>query len=87
MYFFSSGVLDRLVSSVEQQHHHMTTRGLLASCSSSSSEEPLGETHLSREELQHLVRRAQLWPLMEQMAVLNQLRLSTDLLLLALCPG
>lgn len=80
------------MSSVEQQHHHMTTRGLLASRSSSSSmeeegEEPLGGAHLSREELQQLVRRAQLWPLMEQLAVLNQLRLSTDLLHLALSPG
>lgn len=78
------------MSSVEQQHHHMTTRGLLASRSSSSEEEgeePLGGAHLNREELQQLVRRAQLWPLMEQLAVLNQLRLSTDLLHLALSPG
>lgn len=79
------------MSSVEQQHHHMTTRGLLASRTSSSEEEGgeevLGGAHLSREELQQLVRRAQLWPLMEQLAVLNQLRLSTDLLHLALSPG
>lgn len=77
-------------SSVERQHHHMTTRGLLELRSSSSEqegEEPLGGAHLSREELQQLVRRAQLWPLMEQLAVLNQLRLSTDLLHLALSPG
>ncbi|XP_075869163.1 midasin [Nelusetta ayraudi] len=85
-----SGVLERLVSSVERQQHHMTTRGLLESRSSSTEEvgeEPLGGAHLSREELQQLVRRAQLWPLMEQLAVLNQLRLSTDLLHLALSPG
>lgn len=89
---YLSGVLERLVSSVERQQHHMTTRGLLQSRSSSSSteevgEEPPGGAHLSREELQQLVRRAQLWPLMEQLAVLNQLRLSTDLLHLALSPG
>lgn len=41
---------------------------------------------LSVEELQQLSRRAQLWPLMEELAVLNQLRLSTDLLHLALSP-
>uniref|UniRef100_A0A8C8D189 Midasin n=1 Tax=Oncorhynchus tshawytscha TaxID=74940 RepID=A0A8C8D189_ONCTS len=37
-----------------------------------------------REVLQQLSRRAQLWPLMEELAVLNQLRLSTDLLQLCL---
>lgn len=90
MCVYLSGVLERLVSSVERQQHHMTTRGLLESRSSSTEEvceEPAGGAHLSREELQQLVRRAQLWPLMEQLAVLNQLRLSTDLLHLALSPG
>ncbi|KAI4802110.1 hypothetical protein KUCAC02_019968, partial [Chaenocephalus aceratus] len=43
--------------------------------------------HLAREELQQLSRRAQLWPLMERLAILNHLRLSTDLLHLALAPG
>lgn len=87
---YFSGVLERLESSVERQHHLMTTRGLLeprSSLSEEEGEEPLGGAHLSREELQQLVRRAQLWPLMEQLAVLNQLRLSTDLLHLALSPG
>ena len=41
----------------------------------------------SRELVQQLQRRAQLWPLMEELAVLNQLRLSTDLLQLALTQG
>ncbi|KAI3364212.1 hypothetical protein L3Q82_010816 [Scortum barcoo] len=82
-----SGVLARLVSSVEQQQHQMTSRGLLEVCPISESEESGDQVHLVREELQQLSRRAQLWPLMEELAILNQLRLSTDLLQLALSPG
>ncbi|XP_035472851.1 midasin isoform X1 [Scophthalmus maximus] len=82
-----SGVLERLVSSVDQQQCQMTSRGLLESCPMSEGEEPAGGVHLARVELQQLSRRAQLWPLMEELAVLNQLRLSTDLLHLALSPG
>ncbi|TKS75776.1 Midasin MIDAS-containing protein [Collichthys lucidus] len=82
-----SGVLERLVSSVEQQQRQMTSRGLLEVCSVPEGEEPGDGVHLAREELQQLSRRAQLWPLMEELAVLNQLRLSTDLLHLALSPG
>ncbi|XP_044025553.1 midasin [Siniperca chuatsi] len=82
-----SGVLARLVSSVEQQQHQMTSRGLLEVCSLSEGEEPGDGVQLARAELQQLSRRAQLWPLMEELAVLNQLRLSTDLLHLALSPG
>ncbi|XP_054474709.1 midasin [Anoplopoma fimbria] len=82
-----SGVLERLVSSVEQQQRQMTSRGLLEICSLPEGEEPEEGVHLAREELQQLSRRAQLWPLMEELAVLNQLRLSTDLLHLALSPG
>lgn len=52
------------------------------------SEEDQGDAGiaLSREQLQQLCRRAQLWPVMEEVAVLNQLRLSTDLLHMALSP-
>ncbi|TMS12010.1 hypothetical protein E3U43_016968 [Larimichthys crocea] len=82
-----SGVLERLVSSVEQQQRQMTSRGLLEVCSLPEGEEPGDGVHLAREDLQQLSRRAQLWPLMEELAVLNQLRLSTDLLHLALSPG
>uniref|UniRef100_A0A665VA47 Midasin n=1 Tax=Echeneis naucrates TaxID=173247 RepID=A0A665VA47_ECHNA len=82
-----SGVLERLVSSVEQQQFQMTSRGLLERSSMSEGEDPADRVHLAREELQQLSRRAQLWPLMEELAVLNQLRLSTDLLHLALSPG
>ncbi|XP_035851556.1 midasin isoform X1 [Sander lucioperca] len=82
-----TGVLERLVSSVEQQQRQMKQRGLLELCSLPEGEEPGGRVQLAREELQQLGRRAQLWPLMEHLAVLNQLRLSTDLLHLALSPG
>ncbi|XP_051265817.1 midasin isoform X2 [Dicentrarchus labrax] len=82
-----SGVLERLLSSVEQQQRQMTSRGLLEFCSMPEGEEPGDGVHLARDELQQLSRRAQLWPLMEELAVLNQLRLSTDLLHMALSPG
>ncbi|XP_042084236.1 midasin isoform X2 [Haplochromis burtoni] len=82
-----SGVMERLVSSVEQQECCMTSRGLLEVCSMSEHDESTDGVPLSVEELQQLSRRAQLWPLMEELAVLNQLRLSTDLLHLALSPS
>uniref|UniRef100_A0A3Q3JWH6 Midasin n=1 Tax=Monopterus albus TaxID=43700 RepID=A0A3Q3JWH6_MONAL len=69
-----------LVLSVEQQQRQMTSTGLLEVCSLSEGEEPADGVHLAHEELQQLRSRAQLWPLMEQLAVLNQLRLTTDLL-------
>ncbi|KAJ8008932.1 hypothetical protein DPEC_G00083550 [Dallia pectoralis] len=82
----NSGVLERLVSCVQQQQEHMTSCGLLVVRSSSMHDEgEQGEcAPPSREMLQQLGRRTQLWPIMEQLAVLNQLRLSTDLLQLAL---
>ncbi|XP_059212052.1 midasin [Centropristis striata] len=81
-----SGVLERLVSSVEKPHRQMTSRGLLDVCPLSEGESG-DAVPLAREDLQQLSRRAQLWPLMEELAVLNQLRLSTDLLHLAVSPG
>lgn len=84
---FFSGVLERLVTSVEHQQQQMTSIGLLGVCSMSEGQEPADRVHLASEELHQLIRRAQLWPLMEELAVLNQLRLSTDLLHLALSPG
>uniref|UniRef100_A0AAQ6AJN3 Midasin n=1 Tax=Amphiprion ocellaris TaxID=80972 RepID=A0AAQ6AJN3_AMPOC len=68
---------------VEQQQCSMTSRGLLDVCSMSEGDEPADGLPLATEVLQQLGRRAQLWPLMEELAVLNQLRLSTDLLHLA----
>ncbi|KAM4522940.1 midasin [Odontesthes bonariensis] len=82
-----SGVLEKLVSSVERQHIHMTSKGLLENRSIPEGEEAAGRVCMAREELLQLSCRAQLWPLMEELAVLNQLRLSTDLLHLSLSPG
>ncbi|KAM4633655.1 midasin [Polymixia lowei] len=82
----TSGILERLVSCVEQQQSQMSSRGLLEVRPVSGEEEP-GGAPPTREELQQLSHRAQLWPLMEGLAVLNQLRLSADLLQLALTPG
>ncbi|KAM9840331.1 midasin [Aulostomus maculatus] len=82
-----SGLLGRLISSVEQQQRQMTSHGLLEVCTMSDRDDTGEGIHLAKEELQQLSRRAQLWPLMEELAVLNQLRLSTDLLQLALGPG
>jgi len=65
----------------------MTSKGLLENRSLPEGEEPAGRVHMAREELLQLSCRAQLWPLMEELAVLNQLRLSTDLLRLSLSPG
>ncbi|KAM3861280.1 midasin [Diretmus argenteus] len=82
-----SGVLERLVSCVEQQQSQMNSRGLLEVQASSRDQESGDGARLSREELQQLSRRAQIWPLMEQLALLNQLRLTADLLQLALTQG
>uniref|UniRef100_A0A3B3CZB6 Midasin n=1 Tax=Oryzias melastigma TaxID=30732 RepID=A0A3B3CZB6_ORYME len=73
-------VLEKLLFSVEQQHNHMTSKGLLEIRSRSEEEDPAGGARLSREEVLQLGRRVQLWPLTEVLAVLNQLRLSADLL-------
>ncbi|KAM4713456.1 midasin isoform 2-T2 [Anableps anableps] len=82
-----SGILEKLVLSVEQQQCHMTSKGLSGVRSMSDGEEPDGGVHMSRAELVQLRGQTQLWPLMEGLSVLNQLRLSTDLLQLALSPG
>lgn len=75
------------MSSVEQQQRQMTSMGLLKACSMSEGLVQADKAHLASDELQQLRHRAQLWPLMEGLAVLNQLRLSTDLLYLAISPG
>lgn len=74
------------MSSVEQQQREMTSRGLLDVCSHSKDKETEDRVELSTWELQRLSHRVQLWPLMEELAVLNQLRLSNDLLHLAFSP-
>ena len=84
----SSGVLDRLVTCVEQQQGHMTSCGLLeVRPSVTGGGEPADSAPACREVLLQLRRRAQLWPLVEELALLNQLRLCADLLQMALTQG
>ncbi|XP_078798874.1 midasin isoform X2 [Oryzias latipes] len=82
-----SGVLEKLLFNVEQQQNLLTSKGLLEIRSMSDEEDPAGAAHLSREEVLQLGRRIQLWPITEVLAVLNQLRLSADLLNMATSPG
>lgn len=72
---------------MEQQQRDMTSIGLLDVYARPEDRELGGSFQLSRQELQQLRHRVQLWPLMEKLAVLNQLRLSHDLLHLAFSPG
>ncbi|CAL8311820.1 unnamed protein product [Lota lota] len=86
----NTGVLDRLHSCVEKQYRLMASHGLLEARLEELGNRGAaegGDAPPRRELLQQLQRRAQLWPLMEELAVLNQLRLSTDLLQLALTQG
>ncbi|XP_051581140.1 midasin isoform X2 [Myxocyprinus asiaticus] len=77
-----TSVLERLVSCVDQQQGHMASCGLLE-----DNEEDVGESAApDREVLLQLARRAQLWPALEQLAVLNQIKVTTDLLYLAVTP-
>lgn len=77
------GVLERLVSCVEQQQSHLASCGVL----DSEGRHEEDSTPPCRELLQQLGRRAQLWPALEQLAVLNQLRVTADLLQLSVSPG
>ncbi|XP_007570662.1 midasin isoform X2 [Poecilia formosa] len=81
-----SGVLEKLLLSVEQLQCHMTSRGLSGVSSMSDGETKEGEVHMGRAGLLQLRTQTQLWPLMEGLSVLNQLLLSADLLHLALSP-
>ncbi|XP_061756335.1 midasin isoform X2 [Nerophis ophidion] len=76
-----SGLLERLVSSVDEQLRQMTATGLFETHMKSEGD---GSTDTgvcpSQQELQHLSCKAQLWPLLEEVAVLNQLRLSADII-------
>ncbi|KAL2081973.1 hypothetical protein ACEWY4_021791 [Coilia grayii] len=81
-----SGVLERLVSCVEQQQSHLASCGVLDSGPEARHEEESAPPPC-REVLVQLARRAQLWPVLEQLAVLNQLRVTADLLQLSVTPG
>ncbi|XP_018599206.2 midasin isoform X2 [Scleropages formosus] len=84
-----SGVFERLGSCVEQQRSHLSSSGLLVAPPAGPSEdgEPGASAMLSRRAQQRLSRRVQLWPLMEELALLNQLKLTVDLLQLPLQQG
>ncbi|XP_012709437.2 midasin isoform X1 [Fundulus heteroclitus] len=82
-----SGILEKLLLCVEQQQCRMTAKGLSGVRATPDGEESGAGVRMSREELLQLRGKTQLWPLMEGLSVLNQLRLSTDLLHLALSPG
>ncbi|TRZ01341.1 hypothetical protein DNTS_001208 [Danionella cerebrum] len=83
----SSGILERLVNCVDQQQGHMTSCGLLNSNNEHIVEDMGDSDAPGREVLQQLARRAQLWPALEVLAVLNQMKVTTDLLFLAVTPG
>ncbi|XP_016311670.1 midasin-like [Sinocyclocheilus anshuiensis] len=82
----SSGVLERLVGCVDQQQGHMASCGLLDTLSEDSEEEVGDSAAPGREVLLQLARRAQLWPALEKLAVLNQMKVTTDLLYLSVTP-
>ncbi|XP_043076462.1 midasin [Puntigrus tetrazona] len=82
----NSGVLERLVSCVDQQQGHMASCGLLDSLSEDNEEEVVDSAAPGREVLLQLARRAQLWPALEELAVLNQMKVTTDLLYLSVTP-
>ncbi|XP_035384712.1 midasin isoform X1 [Electrophorus electricus] len=76
----SAGVMDRLHACVDQQQSHMACCGLLDSLSE-AEEEAAGEGATpGREVLLQLARRAQIWPALEVLAVLNQMKVTVDLL-------
>ncbi|XP_064196020.1 midasin isoform X1 [Anguilla rostrata] len=81
----NTGVLERLVSCVEEQQGHMVSCGLLepdsevSFCGGDPGDRPVP----GRDALLKLGRRAQLWPLLEELALLNHLRLTADTLQLS----
>ncbi|KAK2883458.1 hypothetical protein Q8A67_017095 [Cirrhinus molitorella] len=83
----NSGVLERLVSCVDQQQGHMSSCGLMDSLSEDNEEEVGDSAAPGREVLLQLARRAQLWPALEELAVLNQMKVTTDLLYLSVTPS
>uniref|UniRef100_A0A671LK54 Midasin n=1 Tax=Sinocyclocheilus anshuiensis TaxID=1608454 RepID=A0A671LK54_9TELE len=71
---------------VDQQQGHMASCGLLDSLSEDNEEEVGDGAAPGREVLLQLARRAQLWPALEELAVLNQMKVTTDLLYLSVTP-
>lgn len=59
----------------------MASCGLLDSLSEAENEEDMGDgSGPDRELLLRLARRAQLWPVLEELAILNQMKVTADLL-------
>lgn len=71
---------------VDQQQGHMASCGLLDSLSEDNEVEVGDSAAPGREVLLQLARRAQLWPALEELAVLNQMKVTTDLLYLSVTP-
>ncbi|KAJ8409756.1 hypothetical protein AAFF_G00218150 [Aldrovandia affinis] len=80
-----TGVLERLVSCVEEQRARMASCGLLETTRHSLGD--VDRPSPSRDVLLKLARQAQLWPLLEELAILNHLRVTTDALRLSLPNG
>ncbi|KAF5899322.1 midasin-like, partial [Clarias magur] len=77
----STGALDRLRLSVEQLQGHMASCGLLDTLSEPENEDEMGDAAgPDRELVLRLARRAQLWPVLEKLAILNQMKVTADLL-------
>ncbi|XP_053499982.1 midasin [Ictalurus furcatus] len=77
----STGVLERLRTCVDQQQGYMASFGLLDSVSEAENEEETGYgAGPDRGLLLRLARRAQLWPVLEELAILNQMKVTADLL-------
>ncbi|TSL47560.1 Midasin [Bagarius yarrelli] len=75
------GVLERLHTCVDQQQGQMASCGLLNLRSDAENEEEMVEgSGPDRELLLRLVRRAQLWPVLEKLAILSQMKVTADLL-------
>lgn len=74
-------MLERLRTCVDQQQEHMASCGLLNSLSEAENEEEMEDSAgPDRELLLRLARRAQLWPVLEELAILNQMKVTADLL-------
>lgn len=77
----STGVLERLRTCVDQQQGYMASFGLLDPVSEAENEEETGYgAGPDRGLLLRLARRAQLWPVLEELAILNQMKVTADLL-------
>lgn len=74
-------MLERLRTCVDQQQGQMASCGLLNLLSDAENEEEMDMgAGPDRELLLRLARRAQLWPVLEKLAILSQMKVTADLL-------